>query len=296
MLSHRSSRALLLFSLLLTASIAQSQQSEPISEAMQGFTARGLGGTETRAIEADERGFVEFSRSATSKQRLYASRSLRLTFSLPVLGSNDKLRPVMSDITAAIEQACRLTGGSVEHVPYTYEGNDFFVQKAIGQVQNLKALGTHTCASGEAVHFLVDLYAARGSKPGILPGASRDWTIAIDAVYSDVFRRLETRLAASQAEAVAVRQTLAPGKMVAVAAKDLPSSARPKVPPHFVGYLSGNEYRVCAMVLQVQDNLVQIQIGTQPLFIQKDKILPFRRAIQFSDRLSGGWESWCVES
>lgn len=166
------------------------------------------------------------------------------------------------------------------------------------QLADEKPLGRYLCTKGDQTIFMVRMYGPPGMPTKPFPGLPSTWTMYLHAVFRDVFQALEARQAEAKAEAERTRQALEPAGIVAIAARDLPDAVRPAAAKRYEGdILRHKDYRICATVVQVQGPLVQVQIGVQSLFVKREAIWPFRKAVPLAGGpIKSDWENWCVES
>jgi hypothetical protein len=256
-----------------------------------------LGGTKVRAADWQVRDVVEFKRIKPA-QTLKPSRSLKVSFSLPAFGNSSEVVPVINDLIESIGNACSSTGGALEKDSSQMSTSDNAVRKAFALLADTRPFGNYTCQKGNETQFFIELFAPSASQPSPFLTSGYTWNIYIHAVYRDVFKRLEDRQTATNEEAERFRVTLTPSSMVAIAARDLPEAARPQIPREYsgFGFFKANDYRVCAMVIQAQGPLFQVQVGTQSLYVKRDAIWPFRKSINFGSQMESDWENWCIGS
>ncbi len=281
---------------LVVASPARSQTVEPIEQELNAFLTRGLGGTDVAVAENVRMGGVNFVRGDEPKQIYVTTRVLGITFKLPVFGQSDQVAPVMADVSSSVERACLATGGVLEKQPRPVATGDWTVQKVLKALGPAKPFGDFTCAAGDKVLFFIHVFAPATAIQSGIPGMASTWSVYVNLVPRSTFERAEQLKLTANSEADQLRAALSPSQSIAVRAADLPEAVRPKIPRNYADLLADNQYRVCGMVVDVKPQLVQVQIGAQTLFVRKDQIYPFRKAIAIEGRVMSDWDNWCVRN
>ena len=121
---------------------------------------------------------------------------------------------------------------------------------------------------------------------------TRYWPLHVGVIGSTKLAEFQSGIARETAAEEAFRSSLTSGTLVSIRADHVPSDA---IPP---SNLSGRDYFVCALAIDVKDNIVNVQIGTKSFFVPRNNIYPTwpeRSRISTETYRRGGY-GWCLSS
>lgn len=291
-------KTVFLLSLVFSWGVAVAQNSEPIQVIFENMVSKGVDGIEVKA-ENVSRSIMDAPVGKGVWKSYKADRSIRFPFHVPLLGNNPNFLAVMRFFSDSMRDACLASGGMLNKGPASPLKNVPHDQKtaarqSIAELAKNDLYGDYTCVADGKILFFVKVVPQVDAEPTLIPPGF-NW-----GVYADLLSG--SQVGSAESDSGEFAQGIASGANVAIRASDLPVALRPRM-KIYSDYISDNSYRVCAMVVDLKGELVQVQVGTALVFVQRSKLLPAGRPVatgpdissqQQGTQATGGRDGWCA--
>lgn len=274
------------------------QQQDYLAEVFNDLVISGIPGTEVRAKELAKRETVSITDKSGLTKDYVASKSYMLPFEIRVLGSTDPIVSAMDYVFNNVSSACEKYGGNLKRVEkiQPVSTSDITIRRVTEALFKANLYGQLECASDEEKYFALDIFPQHGGQSTLL---GWKWNAYFHYISNEKFASIVGSQVKTALAVEDFREKISQGQEVSIRAKDLPSELHPVVPQLTQGFLKMSEgnYQICGLVVDTKDKLVQVQVGTNTLFLQRTKIYPFKVARQFNadESLTGDWENWCLK-
>ena len=225
-----------------------------------------------------------------------ASHAIAVPLFYPIGGRVDvKAKPVLQDIVQKIKTACVDSGGELSVTPGKPSPPDATLGLAKAGLLQESLYGTFVCTSAARQLFQIDIFPEDNGRSQLL-SLGFDWHIFISLMNRQQIDKKEEVIANQRVADEQFRGALAPGGEVAVVASDVPQSLLPKLDSFQQSFLKDKQYRMCGMVVEVRNALVQVQIDQGVFFIPAAKLYPVKLKSDAKRSVPHDWSSWCLKS
>ena len=177
----------------------------------------------------------------------------------------------MAEIHEVFRTNCEAQGGELEPIGEPNWSPESHYRGFQRMLLKAGVIGPFPCRTESVPLFQVEITPA-------LHGTLGRWPVAVVGLGQERLAEVHSARAEELAAAQMVRAELKPGDRVSIEASNVPMSLR------LPARRSIDEYYQCAMVLQVNQPLAEVQIEGETLFIEIDKIEPGWESISLGNR------------
>lgn len=178
----------------------------------------------------------------------------------------ENVKQMLLNFHQIINDTCHQHGGTLNYVSQEAgQQPPDSLANAVKDARKQKLIGIFECSYPETVLFHVELRPTsinrfvRGQR-GI------HWGLVALGLGPDRLSRIQANYVTRSAALAEFRENLAPGSKVSVPASSVPVDTRPN------GTLSSSY--ICALVVDVKNGLIQVQIGSKTIFVKTDEVQP----------------------
>lgn len=295
------------FGVLATQNVPVTAQDQDYAmEVMNELLINGFPDSEIKVLEIKQLSTYEAVDTAKAKKIVTPSKIISIQFFIPALGSNSNAAPAFQYIHNQFSQACISSGGKL-----SLESTKSDEKSKLNQIESIKRdlyrahrYGYFECKSGNTINFGVNIDLPPNIESTGLSGWN--WKSYISLIPKNEYLRLaemasikkETELKHLE-DAKLFRSKMTVGQLVAIRAKSLPANVLPPASSRIHDDLKSSEgaYQVCGLVIDKRENIAQIQIGVNTLFVPLEDIFPFKksRTGAFGEKMNEDWDNWCLK-